>query len=88
MKRIAEFLSRFRNLRPPQKAIEEEAKKIIMEKTNLSENSFSIIFKKPNLTVITQNPVLKNEIFLFRESILSRLKNKFGPNTEIKIFFR
>ena len=88
MKKLTEFLARFRNLKPPREAIEDEARKIIKEKINLGDDSFCVVFKKPNLTISSQNPALKSEVFLFRESLLSRLKDKFGPKTEIKIFFK
>lgn len=88
MKRITEFLNRFKNLKPPEKTIEEEAKKIIKEKIKISDNFYNIVFKKPNLTIISSDPALKNEIFIHKKNILNQLQNKFGPKTEIKIFFK
>lgn len=87
MKRLVEFLDKFRNLKPPEKAIEDETRKIIKEKINISD-SYNVVFKKPNLTITSHNPVLKNEIFIHKEKILIDLDDKFGKKTPIKIFFK
>lgn len=88
MKRLVEFLSRFKNLKPLEKNIEDEARKIIEEKIKTPEGSLGVDFKKPNLTISSQNPALKNEVFLYKEDIVSRIQEKFGAKTKVKVFFK
>ncbi len=88
MRQISQLLLKFKNLKPPKKAIEDEVRKIIEEKINIPSDSYRVVFKKPNITISSQNPVLKNEIFIHEENILKKIKEKFGEKTEIKIFFK
>jgi len=77
----------FKNLKPASKNIEEEAKKIISHFVGIDEG-FDVVYRKNDLIIKTNSSVLKNEIFLKKESIQSSLKEKLGEKIFLNIWFK
>ena len=88
MKKIIEFLDRFKNLNPSKELVEQKTKKIIKELLNIPDSYYRVLFIKPNLTIIASGSVLKNEIFIKKEEVLKRLKNEFGKKAPLEILFK
>jgi predicted metal-dependent RNase len=88
MKKITQFLERFKNIKPGYGIIEESAREIIKDRLNIKEDSFSISYNKPNLVIKTENSVLKNEIYLRKDEIINELRKKLGKRAELKLWFK
>lgn len=88
MKKIAGLLlSRFKNLKPPEKCVEKEVKEIIDGLLGFSANGIKIIYKRPKLSITVYDSVFKSEIFLKKESIKTALNKKLGK-TPLEIYFK
>lgn len=88
MKKIIEYLKRFRDLKPPEQIIEKEAKEIIKNKLGVSELNYKLEFKKPNLIIFSGDFSFKSEVFLNKNYILEKLENKFKESSPTKILFK
>lgn len=88
MRKISEFLKRFKKLEPSSSLIEKETRKIINKIIGIPKSQYSLIYKKPNLTITSYNSVLKNEIFLKQDKIIQELKRVFKKNSPIQIWFK
>ena len=84
---LGRFLEKFANLKPSKKLIEEEGAKIIsallgveIKREDIEERNGILFFK-------SLNQVLKNEIFLKKEEILSALKKHIGARAPRDIRF-
>jgi hypothetical protein len=88
MRSIKEFLDRFKNLKPSNKIIEERAQDIIEELLNIPSSYYEVVFKKPNLIIVSCGSVLKNEIFTKKEEIIKKLEDEFGRSAPSKISFK
>lgn len=87
MRKIAEYLSKFRNISAPQKLIETEAKKIIKELIG-DKSRCDIHYNKPNLFITTYDSVLKNEIFINKTEITKTIKEKMNLSVLLDIRFK
>lgn len=87
MRKINEYLSKFRNISAPQKTVEVEAKKIIKE---LIGNNFhcDVCYSKPNLLITAQDSVLKNEIFINKTEITKTIKKRMNLSAHLNILFK
>ena len=80
-KSVGKFLERFANLKPSGKLIREENAKIISAILNIEINPEILEERNGILYLKSENPALKNEIFLQKELILEKLKEKLGKNS-------
>ncbi len=88
MRKINEFLIKFKNLKSNDNLIKDEIKNIINDIFNIKDGSYDIVFKKPYLTIKSFNPILKSEFFIKRNKIKEKIKKRFNKNKEIEIFFK
>ncbi len=86
MKKAAEYLLKFKNLRPPRKLVEKEAAKILSGIFG-SDWNFEISYKKPDLTIKTGSSVLKNEIFIRKNELVEKIKKSIQEEG-IKVRFK
>jgi hypothetical protein len=85
IKKVSDLLKKFTYLKPHKTVIEKELPAVI--KDILGRNTdISIVYKKPNLYIKTKDPYLKNIIFLKKEEIIEKIKNRFNQEY-IKIWF-
>ncbi len=87
MKKLRDLLSKYKNLRPPAKTVAEESKKIIGEILNIPHSYYEVEYKKPDLVITCGSSVLKNEIFLKKDEIIKKLKERLG-SAPAKIWFK
>ncbi|MFC1756806.1 hypothetical protein ACFLZC_01440 [Patescibacteria group bacterium] len=88
MKSIRNFLSRFKDIKAPDKAVEYEVKKFIGNIFSENADGVEVSFKKPNLIIKSNNQVLKNEIFIRKEEILEKINKEINFKQNINIFFK
>lgn len=86
-KNIGNFLERFANLKPSQNLIKKEAAKIISGILGIEIKPENIEERNKVLYLKTENPALKNEVFLKKEVILGVLKDRLGPKAPKEIRF-
>ncbi|MFH1979367.1 MAG: hypothetical protein ABII97_03225 [Patescibacteria group bacterium] len=84
---IKDLLSRFKKLKPRERNIEEEAKKIVSSFFDQKVN-YITVYKKPLLIIKSDNPSFKNEVFFKKEEIIKRLKDRFGEKFWVDILFK
>jgi len=88
MKRLRDLLFRFRNLRPPEKLVEEEFKSTIREMFGVPETLFNVVYKNSNFIVISDNSVLKSEIFTKKKEIIKRTENRLNRKIQANVLFK
>jgi len=91
MRKIKDIISvKFKNIKTPNSVVVEEAERAIKEVLGIDipNNYYKIVFNKPYLTISSSVSVLKNEIFINREKIVEKIKNKINKNTPIKILLK
>ncbi len=86
MKKIGEFLGRFKGLKPSEKAIEEESRRAIKETLNIPDSYYKLEYKNGTLVVSSRNSALNNEFFLKKEEIQERISGRLGKSFSIKLF--
>ena len=85
---ISAFFGRFKKLNPPGETIEKDLKSIISALLSVSEDSFNIRFKKPNIVISSNTSSLKNEIYMNKERIVRELNKKMGKKCFEQIYFK
>ncbi len=88
MKRIEEFLRRFKGLKPSKNAVEKESRKVIKEVLNIPDSYYELECKNCVLLISSRNSVLNNEFFLKKEEVQEKIKNRLGKFFSIKIFLK
>jgi hypothetical protein len=91
MKRINEFLTRFKkSIKPSSVFLEKEIKKIISNLLFLPVEDLNcqIIIKNQDLIIKTNDSALKNEIFLKKDFILNKLESQMKKRFIKNIYFR
>ena len=87
MRKITEYLSRFKKISAPQKLIEAETKKIIKE--TFGDKSYcDVYYNKPNLFITAYDSVLKNEIFINKTEITKKIKESMNLQIYLNILFK
>ena len=77
---IKPLLDRFKNITPPNDFIRGVTSDVIKKKTGIlikKEN----IYVRDNMLYIQAKPLIKNEIFLYREKIIEELVEKLGDKS-------
>jgi DNA replication protein DnaD len=77
---IKDLLARFQNILLSEKGKKEVARKVISEVIKTEINSEDIEIKN-NTIYLNIKPIYKNEIFLKREQIFSKLEESLGKKT-------
>lgn len=87
MRKITEYLSRFKKISAPQKLIETETKRIIKE--TFGDKSYcDVCYNKPNLFITAYDSVLKNEIFINKKEITKKIKENMNLPIYLNILFK
>ncbi len=78
-KNVGQFLNRFKNIKLSESFIRKESAEIISAilKTKIEDNQ--IEERNGTLYLKTQNPAMRNEIFLKKNEILKSLNSRLGP---------
>jgi len=77
---IGDFLIKFKNLTPPDQIVKNIFLNIIYKKLDIKIPKKNISLKN-NTLYLKINPIIKNEIFLHKESILKELKKELKEKT-------
>lgn len=77
---IGDFLKKFKNLVPFEKTIKDNLIQIIKEETGILLPKESISFHN-NVVFINTIPVIKNELFMRKQRLLSEMKKRNGNNS-------
>ncbi|MFH1608822.1 MAG: hypothetical protein ABH951_02275 [Patescibacteria group bacterium] len=84
---IKDLLSRFSNLLSFSEIKKQIIKEVLLEVINLEINSSKIKIKN-NIVYLDIKPIYKNEIFLKKEKIFEKLKEKMSINNRLPEDFR
>ncbi len=84
---VGKFLGRFTGFRPSKSLIKEQSAKIINILLDVEIKPEEIEEREGFLFLKSQNPALKNEIFLKKKLILSALKERLGEKSPRDIRF-
>jgi hypothetical protein len=74
------FLKKFRKLTPPDSYIREIISSVIFNNLKIKINIKKIAIKN-NIIYIKEKPVIKNEIFIHKKTILKEIKKKLKNKT-------
>ena len=83
MPNIADFFKKFSHIKPTSRIIKKVVFDILKER-NIPISKDEIIYHN-NVVHIKSNQIVKNEIFLFKESILKEVKTKFDEGVVLDI---
>jgi hypothetical protein len=81
---IKQFLDVYRKSLDSEDEKKEHIQRIIQEETQIIVNTKMIILKKGVLE-IKANTIIKNELFFYKEKIISRFKKEAEKNTLLSI---
>lgn len=84
---VGKYLDKFKNLKPPQKFMQDEVAEVIQRLLNVSIESENINERGGVLYIKIKNPSVKNEIFMNKNKILEELSKKLGSRTPKDIKF-
>jgi hypothetical protein len=79
MQTISDFLKKFSQLKPTARVVKEVVLDILKNK-NIPITVDEIIYSN-NVVYIKSNQIVKNEIFISKESILKEIENKLNKKT-------
>jgi hypothetical protein len=88
VKKISEFLIKFKNLKPPGELVEKELKDIISDTINIPKDCFEVSFNKPNIVISSDISALKNEVYINKDKITKNLKDKLGEGCFKEVMYK
>ena len=86
--RIIEYYLKKIHIRPSDKVVWSEIVKIISDYLCIPEKFFKITYKKGEITVFSQESIIKNELFLNKEKIFKRINETLGEKITERIIFK
>lgn len=75
MKRLDDYLSKFKNLRPPVRSVKKVCIEAIQEECDITLRSHELSVNG-GVVFITTNPIIKSEIMIKKGILLQRIKRK------------
>lgn len=77
-KDLGSFLARFSNLTPPDQFIKEELLRVIFAETGITLSKNAVDMQGNTAFIQAKSPAIKNEILLYKGSILKKMENARG----------
>lgn len=84
---IEGFLERFKNLKTSEKFNKEETLNVINKITNIELVNENIEIRGGVLYIKISDPVIRSQIFLYKEKIIEEIEKKLGYNSFKEIRF-
>lgn len=84
---LLDLLKRFEGIGFRDRAVEEEAVKWCVSKTNLLPEDLEIKLKQSNLIIRAKSMPAKNAVFMVQTQLLEELRRRFGSKAPQKILF-